>query len=602
APNSQRQWAWANTSPIKRQDKRKTATYVQFLGQKQEISRLKAKLEVLKKQAEGIIDPSPSPSPPVDDQIMTSELSANDSDATVAFDELPSPECVTTQDEEYFQKFSVDWCSCEELPYVLVANGLFPTAPLFPRFAISVHLLDFYHALFERLCDAVNAMAHALNTFYVQRGFIVTDNKGIPVQDAFHRGLGYAAQCKMMNLSRPTPSHAALPSLPSDPPALLPSLTSPKSQIKLVPGECARILRQRCPCCFGGNLFGQSLECNGSNVKTNWDKFDDGGLMALVCRNDIPIFLANIDIPGEQQKYAVAMIEYLFSLLPLSATVSVLYDVGCVLDRSLRTHSHWLYIVDCKVNSIGLELHNDLEAPVRLKKELDTVLTLQSDLKTCKKNLQAMCLTLSKALPSPHALQILSSLQDHHEQLKDDVEELYSFLSIQDSYPELQGVDLEFVKYFLIACDLKINVQKWAVGTKLHQATHAAIKKHAPTLMAGLQKYNDICATLSAMYKPEWKIPLPEPLPTELKPLHDVSHLMQDVWINCPTEEVPQWLSDSTVQEGIWAMLKTEWCTEELQQLHVEAINLSLWFSCELAAVELALIKPSSMCYIYVAK
>ncbi|KAG5732703.1 hypothetical protein E4T56_gene16831 [Termitomyces sp. T112] len=97
------------------------------------------------------------------------------------------------------------------------------------------------------------------------------------------------------------------------------------------------------------------------------------------------------------------------------------------------------------------------------------------------------------------------------------------------------------------------------------------------------------------MYKPEWKIPLPEPLPTELKPLHDVSHLMQDVWINCPTEEVPQWLSDSTVQEGIWAMLKTEWCTEELQQLHVEAINLSLWFSCELAAVELALIKPSNM-------
>lgn len=57
--------------------------------------------------------------------------------------------------------------------------------------------------------------------------------------------------------------------------------------------------------------------------------------MALVCRHDNPLFLANIDTPGEQQKYAVALIEHLVSLLPPEATVAVLYDVGCVLDRSL---------------------------------------------------------------------------------------------------------------------------------------------------------------------------------------------------------------------------------------------------------------------------
>jgi hypothetical protein len=55
----------------------------------------------------------------------------------------------------------------------------------------------------------------------------------------------------------------------------------------------------------------------------------------LVCRHDNPLFLANIDTPGEQQKYAVALIEHLVSLLPPEATVAVLYDVGCVLDRSL---------------------------------------------------------------------------------------------------------------------------------------------------------------------------------------------------------------------------------------------------------------------------
>lgn len=75
---------------------------------------------------------------------------------------------------------------------------------------------------------------------------------------------------------------------------------------------------------------------SGSNTKTNMDRFDDGGVMALVCRHDIPLFLANIDTPGEQQKYGVALIEHLFGLLPPEATVATLYDVGCVLERSLQ--------------------------------------------------------------------------------------------------------------------------------------------------------------------------------------------------------------------------------------------------------------------------
>jgi hypothetical protein len=37
--------------------------------------------------------------------------------------------------------------------------------------AISIDLLDFYAALFERSCDAVNAMAVALNTLYTKCGF-----------------------------------------------------------------------------------------------------------------------------------------------------------------------------------------------------------------------------------------------------------------------------------------------------------------------------------------------------------------------------------------------------------------------------------------------
>jgi|ERR1700722_9905293 len=72
----------------------------------------------------------------------------------------------------------------------------------------------------------------------------------------------------------------------------------------------------------------------GSNDTRTSDQFDDTGLMTIVCRHDIPLFFANIDTPGEQQKYSVALIEHVFSLIPPEATVACLYDVACVLDRS----------------------------------------------------------------------------------------------------------------------------------------------------------------------------------------------------------------------------------------------------------------------------
>ncbi|KAG1818701.1 uncharacterized protein BJ212DRAFT_1268720, partial [Suillus subaureus] len=69
--------------------------------------------------------------------------------------------------------------------------------------------------------------------------------------------------------------------------------------------------------------------------KAVMDSFDDTGVMALICWHDIPLFFANIDSPSEQQKYAVALLEHLFSLVPQEANVIALYDVGCVLSQSL---------------------------------------------------------------------------------------------------------------------------------------------------------------------------------------------------------------------------------------------------------------------------
>ncbi|KAF4568584.1 hypothetical protein EYR40_010011 [Pleurotus pulmonarius] len=77
---------------------------------------------------------------------------------------------------------------------------------------------------------------------------------------------------------------------------------------------------------------------NDNKVKSNAEQFDDHGCSALVCRHGAPLFTANIDTPGEQQKYAVALIQYLFQKIPKNATVLVLYDVGCVLNRLLQLY------------------------------------------------------------------------------------------------------------------------------------------------------------------------------------------------------------------------------------------------------------------------
>ncbi|KAG7085823.1 hypothetical protein E1B28_003361 [Marasmius oreades] len=189
--------------------------------------------------------------------------------------------------------------------------------------------------------------------------------------------------------------------------------TSESPPAQLTPGECAPLLQQLCPACYGGREFGRSFDeggdihialdgnlhhrhlrsvgegipfhksqrflskdfvnavgdrveqargkpaktrtpkvpdeaidactesyraARGDGEKKNSEMYDENGLMALVCRHDIPIFVASIDTPGEQQKYSLALLEALFSMIPQEATVASLYDIGCVLDRSLSSY------------------------------------------------------------------------------------------------------------------------------------------------------------------------------------------------------------------------------------------------------------------------
>ncbi|KAH7084055.1 hypothetical protein BKA62DRAFT_628235, partial [Auriculariales sp. MPI-PUGE-AT-0066] len=84
-------------------------------------------------------------------------------------------------------------------------------------------------------------------------------------------------------------------------------------------------------------------ECEDSHTAADGNKgkatstvHDDKGIMALVCRHDIPWFVCNIDTPGEQQKYSLALILTMLLHLPPTATMAVLYDIGCVTSRIVQ--------------------------------------------------------------------------------------------------------------------------------------------------------------------------------------------------------------------------------------------------------------------------
>jgi hypothetical protein len=57
----------------------------------------------------------------------------------------------------------------------------------------------------------------------------------------------------------------------------------------------------------------------------------------------------------------------------------------------------------------------------------------------------------------------LEALERGHDRLMAKVEVLYASLNIHDQFPELEGINLDFVRLLLMARDLKMNIRKRAI-------------------------------------------------------------------------------------------------------------------------------------------
>ena len=85
------------------------------------------------------------------------------------------------------------------------------------------------------------------------------------------------------------------------------------------------------------------------NKKGEPSVFSDTGLMAMVCRHDRVLFMANLKDAGEKRYYTLALLKRLFQELPATWTAGVLYDIGCQLHRTI---TKVCFIVTCATRLI----------------------------------------------------------------------------------------------------------------------------------------------------------------------------------------------------------------------------------------------------------
>ncbi|KAJ7900731.1 hypothetical protein B0H14DRAFT_2197921, partial [Mycena olivaceomarginata] len=97
-------------------------------------------------------------------------------------------------------------------------------------------------------------------------------------------------------------------------------------------------------------------------------------------------------------------------------------------------------------------------APVRLRRELDKVFALQTQIEAVEQSIHDAKKSITVAEASTDSLILLRRLELTHETLSTQAEQLYASLDIHESFPELRDLPLEFVRTILVMRDLKINI------------------------------------------------------------------------------------------------------------------------------------------------
>lgn len=88
-----------------------------------------------------------------------------------------------------------------------------------------------------------------------------------------------------------------------------------------------------------------------------------------------------------------------------------------------------------------LQVMHHIDAPACLKKQLDTVISLQSDLDTTEKALQSARGAIEKDLGASESLDVLNCLERTYGRLMDKVESLYASLMFRINFLNQMALD-----------------------------------------------------------------------------------------------------------------------------------------------------------------
>lgn len=277
------------------------------------------------------------------------------------------------------------------------------------------------------------------------------------------------------------------------------------------------------------------------------------------------------------------------------------------------------------------------DAPSRLKKGVEAILTLQAEIERVDEAIADVRNKFEKALAMPDSGTILQALEYLSTDLSQRAESLYSSLNVSDIFPELKDVHPDFVRTLVLTRDIKINVRKRVTaqllefdridqaaggkdnplgklsflsctlfsrndiftGTKLHQYTRRSIARRQPAIRSAIRKYNRYVETLqqlAAEHNIPENIPIPQPLSPDVNTLRNDPNLYEDVWIYpLDGDEKPRWLYEQSTRLAIRALLKMERCAEEEVRLQREVNHMCWWLGREIAVTELALHMIQSM-------
>jgi hypothetical protein len=223
---------------------------------------------------------------------------------------------------------------------------------------------------------------------------------------------------------------------------------------------------------------------------------------------------------------------------------------------------------------------------------------------------------------------ILDRLASARLALQEHLHSLYGVLDLPPELEELGDIDRHFLHVLIQCRETKVAIREKAVGTlfemermeqavgghnnalggcltfrvrwptfgigtKLHQRTLKSIQRRRPALEKLIRKYNDYCAQLKLLYKPEYHIPLPQSMSNNLYEVREDTYLLEDVVVGQMADTPSPWYTDAQVRAGVRALLKMDRCSEEEIRLPTEAANMREWLFHELTAVQLALYDDS---------